>query len=94
MPCDSFEELQIPTKVLATDIQTGNEIVYEEGNLKEAIIQSSSIPGFFEATFSNDKIIVDGNNIARHPNISPSIANLIKMKEALKEKDSMYDIDI
>ena len=67
MPCDSFEELQIPTKVLATDIQTGNEIVYEEGNLKEAIIQSSSIPGFFEATFSNDKIIVDGGVSAPIP---------------------------
>jgi NTE family protein len=67
VPCDSFEELQIPTKVLATDIQTGNEIVYEEGNLKEAIIQSSSIPGFFEATFSNDKIIVDGGVSAPIP---------------------------
>jgi NTE family protein len=67
VPCDNFEELQIPTKVLATDIQTGNEIVYEEGNLKEAIIQSSSIPGFFEATFSNDKIIVDGGVSAPIP---------------------------
>ena len=67
VPCDSFEELQIPTKVLATDIQTGNEIVYEEGNLKEAIIHSSSIPGFFEATFSNDKIIVDGGVSAPIP---------------------------
>ena len=60
VPCDKFEELQLPTMVLATDIQTGNEIIYEEGNLKEAIIQSSSIPGFFEATFSKDQIIVDG----------------------------------
>ncbi len=37
---------------------------------------------------NEDKIIVDGNNIARHPNISPSIANLIKMKEALKGKET------
>jgi hypothetical protein len=36
---------------------------------------------------NEDKVIVDGNNIARHPNISPSIANLIRMKEALEEKE-------
>ena len=35
-----------------------------------------------------DKIIVDGNNVARHPNISPSIKNLIRMKEALEGKET------
>lgn len=60
IPCSSFEELQIPLKVMATDIQNGKEIIYSKGNLKEAIIQSSSIPGFFEATKKGDKIIVDG----------------------------------
>jgi NTE family protein len=60
MPCNNFEELQIPLKVIATDIQNGQEIVYSNGNIKEAIIQSSSIPGFFEATDKNDKLIVDG----------------------------------
>ena len=35
---------------------------------------------------NEDKVIVDGNNVARHPNISPTIANLISMKKALEEK--------
>ena len=60
IPCGSFEELQIPLKVIATDIQNGKEVVHSKGNLKEAIIQSSSIPGFFEATEKGDKIMVDG----------------------------------
>jgi len=47
-------------EIVAVDIQSGEEIIYHEGNLKESIIQSSSIPGFFEPTLKDEKIIVDG----------------------------------
>lgn len=60
MPCNNFEELQIPLKVVATDIQSGEEIIYSSGDIKEALILSSSIPGFFEATKKDRKLIVDG----------------------------------
>ena len=60
IPCNNFEELQIPLKVVATDIQNGEEIIYSSGDIKEALILSSSIPGFFEATKKHSKLIVDG----------------------------------
>ena len=60
IPCNNFEELQIPLKVVATNIQNGEEIIYSKGDIKEALIQSSSIPGFFEATKKDSKLIVDG----------------------------------
>lgn len=60
VPCDEFSELKIPMEIVAVDIQSGEEIIYHKGNLKESIIQSSSIPGFFEPTIKNEKIIVDG----------------------------------
>ena len=60
IPCNNFEELQIPLKVIATDIQNGEEIIYSRGDIREALIQSSSIPGFFEATKKDSKLIVDG----------------------------------
>ena len=60
IPCKNFEELQIPLKVVATDIQNGEEIIHSRGDIKEALIQSSSIPGFFEATKKGSKLIVDG----------------------------------
>tara|TARA_B100000925_G_C21858635_1_gene408990 strand:- start:211 stop:816 length:606 start_codon:yes stop_codon:yes gene_type:complete len=67
VPCDSFSELKIPMEVIAIDIQSGKEIIYNEGNLKESIIQSSSIPGFFEPTIKDRKIIVDGGVTAPIP---------------------------
>ena len=60
VPCNNFSELKIPMEIVAVDIQSGEEIIYHEGDLKESIIQSSSIPGFFEPTLKDEKIIVDG----------------------------------
>ena len=60
IPCDKFSELKIPMEIVAVDIQSGEEIIYQEGDLKESIVQSSSIPGFFESTIKDEKIIVDG----------------------------------
>ena len=60
VPCNDFSELKIPMEIVAVDIQSGEEIIYHEGDLKESIIQSSSIPGFFEPTLKGEKIIVDG----------------------------------
>ena len=60
IPCDDFSELKIPMNIVSVDIQSGKEIIHYEGSLKESIIQSSSIPGFFEPTVKDQKIIVDG----------------------------------
>ena len=67
IPVDTFEELQIPLKVLVTDIQSGEDVIHESGNLKEAIVQSSSIPGFFEPTHQGERILVDGGVTAPIP---------------------------
>ena len=67
IPVDTFEELQISLKVLVTDIQSGEDVIHESGNLKEAIVQSSSIPGFFEPTHQGERILVDGGVTAPIP---------------------------
>tara|TARA_B100000424_G_scaffold271255_1_gene273211 strand:- start:3447 stop:4349 length:903 start_codon:yes stop_codon:yes gene_type:complete len=67
IPVDTFEELHIPLKVLVTDIQSGEDVIHESGNLKEAIVQSSSIPGFFEPTRQGERILVDGGVTAPIP---------------------------
>ena len=60
VPCNGFSELKIPMEIIAVDIQSGEEIIYHDGDLKESIIQSSSIPGFFEPTLKDENIFVDG----------------------------------
>ena len=67
LPLDTFEELKIPLKILATDINSGDDVVYDSGDIKEAIVQSSSIPGFFEPTYNNGQLLVDGGVTAPIP---------------------------
>ncbi len=67
LPVDTFEELKIPLKILATDIHTGEDVIHESGDIKEAIIQSSSIPGFFEPTLKDGRLLVDGGVTAPIP---------------------------
>lgn len=63
IPVTDFTELTIPLSVTATDIQNGTQIVYDHGDLIDAIVQSSSIPGFVQPTELDDMIIVDGGVI-------------------------------
>ena len=60
LPVKTFEELQIPLKVVATDLQSGSDHVDVEGNLLEAVARSCSIPGFVKPTKDGDAILVDG----------------------------------
>ena len=60
LPVKTFEELQIPLKVVATDIQSASEHVYDKGNLLEAVSRSCSIPGFVKPTRDGDAMLVDG----------------------------------
>ena len=60
VPVESFEDLEIPLKVCATELNSGKNITYDSGDLITAIINSCSIPGIVEPTLQNKNIIVDG----------------------------------
>jgi len=61
VPVSTFEELKIPLYVTATNLETMEPRIYSEGDLIEAIVRSSSIPGYVQPTRIDDEIIVDGN---------------------------------
>ena len=48
IPVATFSELLVPLKVVATDLISSETIVYSEGDLVEAVVQSSSIPSGLE----------------------------------------------
>jgi NTE family protein len=60
VPVESFEDLKIPLKVCATELNSGKNITYDSGDLITAIVSSCSIPGIIEPTIQNKNIIVDG----------------------------------
>ena len=57
---EKFEDLKIPLLVTATDLVTGNPIIYKTGDLVDAVVQSSTIPGFVEPTYQHNRMLVDG----------------------------------
>jgi NTE family protein len=57
---ETFEDLEIPFKVLATDYTLGESVVFTEGPLLPAIRASMSIPGVFVPVELEGRILVDG----------------------------------
>lgn len=60
VPSRTFEELQIPLGVTATDLTTGKEIDLEKGDLIHAIRASISLPGIFNPFEIDGNYLVDG----------------------------------
>ena len=67
VPVSTFEELKIPLFVTATELETMTPRIYSEGDLIEAIVRSSSIPGYVQPTRDSGEIIVDGNAVLPIP---------------------------
>ena len=55
-----IERLPIPLAIIATDLNTGEEVVLREGNIIEAIRASISLPGIFKPVRKGDYLLVDG----------------------------------
>jgi len=55
-----FRDLKIPFAAIATDVNTGEEVVIREGSVIEAVRASISIPGVFVPVRLEGKCLVDG----------------------------------
>ena len=55
-----LEKLRIPMYVVATDIKTGNSVVFKSGNTGMAVQASCSIPGVFQPARFSGASYVDG----------------------------------
>lgn len=62
-----FKDLQIPFTCVATDIQTGEEIVIDSGSVTRALRATISIPGIFTLIKHEGRYLVDGGLTAPVP---------------------------
>ncbi|HNY68952.1 MAG TPA: patatin-like phospholipase family protein [Bacillota bacterium] len=56
----TFEELRLPFACTAADINTGEEVVIEDGPIHKGIRASSSIPGVLQPVMHAGRALVDG----------------------------------
>ncbi len=63
----SFADLRIPLAVIATDIETGELVIFTEGSVAQAVRASISIPGFVKPYRYQGRLLVDGAVKTRLP---------------------------
>lgn len=74
VPDMAIEDLPIPYCAVATDWQNGEEVVFREGSLFDAIRASISLPLYYEPVRRDGRILIDGgvinpiplNRVERH----------------------------
>lgn len=62
-----FEDLRIPLAVVATDLGTGDPVVFTHGDLSDAIRASCAFPGLFEPVEVGTRFLADGGLVAPVP---------------------------
>jgi NTE family protein len=62
-----FEDLRLPMAVVATDLNSGEPVVFTEGNLVDAIRASCAFPGLFEPVQIGTRYLADGGLVAPVP---------------------------
>src|SRR5437773_6381050 len=61
------EDLRIPLAVVATDLSSGDPVVFTQGNLADAIRASCAFPGLFEPVEIGTRCLADGGLVAPVP---------------------------
>jgi len=71
-----FEDLEIPFYCIAADVLTGEEVIFNSGDLADAIRASLSIPGIADPWQINGRYLIDGAFV------NPIPAKLLRQKGA------------
>lgn len=71
----NFQELEVPFACVATDLVTGERVVFREGEVALAARASATIPGIFDPVEYRHRYLVDGG---LYDNIPTDVARLMK----------------
>lgn len=95
---NDFKDFKIPFKFNATDINTGQEIIFSKGEIFPYLLSSSAIPGVFPPQKVNDTFLVDGGVINNIPisliknNTNIIISDVSVPIKKISEKSKVSDI--
>ncbi|HET8887069.1 MAG TPA: patatin-like phospholipase family protein [Salinimicrobium sp.] len=62
-----FKNLPIPFFCIATNVETGEEVLIETGSLAKAVSASGAIPSIFSPVMINDQLLTDGGIVNNFP---------------------------
>jgi len=64
---ERFDQLRIPLRVVATDVDAGTEVVFAAGPLKPALLASCAIPGVYPIVEHGGLRLIDGGTVNTAP---------------------------
>lgn len=67
LPQQDFDDLPLPFRATATDIETGEAVIMDRGDLPTAILASMAVPGIFAPVEVQGRVLVDGGIAANLP---------------------------
>jgi NTE family protein len=96
----TFDDLNVPLYIIATDLISGEEVVFDRGPVAEAVRASMSVIGILEPAFIAGRFLIDGgsvnpvptqlladkgNSIILASNVIPSLEERIHRRELRRE---------
>ena len=91
---NDFSKLPIPFVCIATDIETGEEVVLDSGYLPQAIMASGTLPSLFEPSSIDDRVLIDGGVVNNYPidkvrNMGADVIIGIDVQHDLSKRDAL-----
>lgn len=91
-----FNKLPIPFLCIATDIETGQEVLLNNGSLAMAIRASSALPSLFSPIEIDGKLLVDGGVSNNYPidelkKLGADIIIGVDVQDGLKSREHLND---
>ena len=62
-----IEDAAIPLSIIATDLNTGEEVIFTQGSVADAVCAAASIPGVYIPVTLNGRTLVDGGIVRNVP---------------------------
>lgn len=91
-----FSKLPIPFLCIATDIETGKEVLLNKGYLAQAMLASSAFPTLFSPVEIDGKLLVDGGVSNNYPveevrKMGADIIIGVDVQDDLKDRNSLKE---
>ncbi len=64
---ENYDQLPIPFLCIATDVESGKQVVLESGYLPESISASGALPSLFSPILLDEKLLIDGGVVNNYP---------------------------
>ena len=93
-----IEKMPIPVSIIATDLVTGDKVVFREGSLTQAMRATMSVPGLMAPVKDGERLLVDGGLVDNVPidevrrNCSPDVVIAVNVGSPLMKANEIGGI--